>query len=153
MFILISCRMHSSYRNGICTVWSKYQTLKISVISHLYITFFVFMIYKRANRTYWSPLVSFLILSAYFYQNWPNFRDSFQSRSQILYMFSLFFSQISLTLLSKFHSDFLKMFVHFSSIFFRFFKFFLKFSSNFQQFPSIVLTRIRKIWKTEYAKS
>ncbi len=44
MFILTSCRLHSSYHNKIYTVRLKYQTLKVSMISYLCVT--LFMIYK-----------------------------------------------------------------------------------------------------------
>ncbi len=54
-FILMSYRLHSLYQNEIYTVWLKHQTLKISMILCLYVTFFV--IYKRANLTYWSTIV------------------------------------------------------------------------------------------------
>ncbi len=36
-------------------MWSKYQTLKVSIISHLYIT--LFLIYKAGKLTYCTPLV------------------------------------------------------------------------------------------------
>ncbi len=61
MFTLASRRLYSSYHSKIYTVWSKYQTLKISIIPHLYIT--LFMIYKLGKLTYSTPLVCYLKIS------------------------------------------------------------------------------------------
>ncbi len=37
ILILTSCWLHSSHYNQIYTVWSKYRTLKISIITNLYV--------------------------------------------------------------------------------------------------------------------
>ncbi len=60
MFTLTSCRLHSSFHSKVNTVWLKYQTLKISIIAHLYIT--LFMIYKLGKLTYRTTLVIIFII-------------------------------------------------------------------------------------------